>query len=310
MAPLRFLIVILKAVCCVGMHTIGMYANPKKPNAAQVAEQLLRACAKAGLDAVVDPWLHRALGDPNIRWSDHPGEGVDALVVLGGDGTLLRAMPCAAPRGVPLFGVNLGRVGFLTEVEPDMTGAGGTLQDALDESMEALKRGEFTVESRMLLSAGSRGTPERLALNDTVISRGGAGGVLTLEAYLGDTLIDRYIADGLLVATPTGSTAYSLSAGGPVVSPDVACLLLSPICPHSLRARPVVFSAERALRLHVCGAQGVDVILWTADGHTPAKLDPGADVLVSRANAEARFIRLQDRNFFSLLRAKLSEWSV
>jgi NAD+ kinase len=238
------------------------------------------------------------------------GEGVDALVVLGGDGTLLRAMPHAVRYGIPLFGINLGRLGFLSEMEPCLEGGEDiSYAQALEEAMGALRRGEYAVETRMLLSVSAQGQEERLALNDAVIARGGTGGVLALDAYLGEALIDRYVADGLVVATPTGSTAYALSAGGPIVAPDVSCLVLAPICPHSLRARPMVFSPEGELRLHVRDAQCQGGVLLSTDGQAHAQLCRGADVWVRRADVRARFIRLQERNFFSLLRKKLAEWS-
>ncbi len=295
------------------MHTIGFYANPKKPDAPRVARQLLDACAKAGLNVVLEPWLFRAMGDARVTCSDQIGVGVDALVVLGGDGTLLRAMPHAVAQGIPLFGVNLGRVGFLTELEPSLENDPETAArraTELEAAMLALRAGDYSVETRMLLSVNVPGQPECLALNDAVISRGGAGGVIALDAYLGDALIDHYVADGLVVATPTGSTAYSLSAGGPIVAPDVSCLVLAPICPHSLRARPMVFSPEGVLRLHVRAMQGAQRVLLIADGQAPVKLESGADVIVCRAEKSARFIRLREGNFFSLLRTKLSEWSI
>jgi NAD+ kinase len=134
--------------------------------------------------------------------------------------------------------------------------------------------------------------------------------VLSLDAYLDGTLIDRYIADGLVVSTPTGSTAYSLSAGGPIVAPDVACMVLSPICSHSLHARPTVFSSQGELRVHLRAVSGAETALLTTDGQSSVLLERGTDVWVRRARETARFIRLRDRSFFTLLRTKLTEWSV
>jgi NAD+ kinase len=274
-----------------------------------VARMLLEACAKAGLTVALEPWLQVALADPRALRGDRIGESVDALAVLGGDGTLLRAMPYAVRAGIPLLGVNLGRVGFLTEVDTVADGQA----DVLEGAVQALAEGTFFVEERMLLSifvAGHGERQERIALNDAVIARGATGGVLSLDAYLDDTLIDRYIADGLVVSTPTGSTAYSLSAGGPIVAPDVACMVLSPICPHSLHARPTVFSAQSELRVYLRAVSGAQTALLTADGLAMVLLERGTDVSVRRADKTARFIRLRDRNFFKLLRTKLTEWSV
>ncbi|MCL2544374.1 MAG: NAD(+)/NADH kinase [Clostridia bacterium] len=271
---------------------------------------LLDACAKAGLTVALEPWLHGALADSRALCGERVGAGVDALVVLGGDGTLLRAMPHAVGAGIPLFGVNLGRVGFLTEVETGLDDQARVLERA----MRALAGGGYFVEERMLFSVCVAGEPEaagRIALNDAVIARDATGGVLALDAYLDDTLIDHYSADGLVVSTPTGSTAYSLAAGGPIVAPEVACMVLSPICPHSLHARPMVLSAQGVLRVHLRAVPGAKAALLTTDGQAPALLAPGTDVSVRRcAHQTARFIRLRDRSFFTLLRTKLTEWSV
>ena len=295
---------------------VGLYANPSKRDVIHIARRVLAACAQAGLSAVVEPWLQQALleggtdpaeGAP--RACAQVGQDVEALLVLGGDGTLLTAMPHAVHYGIPLFGINLGRVGFLTEIEPGMT-SGGATEPSLEDAMRALAQGAYTLERRMLLQVSAQGMPDRLALNDAVLARGGYGGVIELDAYLDGVLIDHYQADGLVVATPTGSTAYSLSAGGPVIAPDLACFVLSPICPHSLRARPVVFSAGGTLRVHVRHVREEDAVLLTADGGEPFRLAAGADVWVHRADCEAQFIRLRPRSFFDLLRSKLAEWSV
>jgi len=256
--------------------------------------------------------LHAALGDRRAKCETQIGEDVDMLAVLGGDGTLLRAMPYAVRAGIPLFGVNLGRVGFLSEVDAGLGGHADASEwaYALERAMHALAAGDCITESRLMLSVSVPDQPERLALNDAVIARDAAGGVLALDAYLGDTLIDHYVADGLVASTPTGSTAYSLSAGGPIVAPDLACMILSPICPHSLHARPTVFSADGELRIHLRDIPGADAALLTTDGQAPAMLARGTDVWVRRAREEARFIRLRERSFFTLLRTKLSEWSM
>jgi len=280
------------------LHHIEVHANSQKSDVLPVARLLLDACANAGLAVALEPWLHDALGEPSGAAVGAP----DALVVLGGDGTLLRAMPHAVQAGIPLLGVNLGRMGFLTEVD----GQAG----ALAQAMQALAKGDYLVEERLLLSVSVEGQPDRIALNDAVIARDAAGGVLALDAYLDGTLIDHYIADGLVVSTPTGSTAYSLSAGGPIVAPDVACVVLSPICPHSLHARPMVFSTEHTLRVRLRAVPGAQAALLTTDGHSPALLAQGTDVSVRPAGQKARFIRLRDRSFFTLLRTKLSEWSI
>lgn len=296
------------------VKTVGFFANPYKADVQHIANALLLACEKAGISVIVEPWLFGCLenGQCDVQACAYVGQNIDVMIVLGGDGTLLRAVPYAVRYNIPLFGINLGRIGFLTEIEPELINDDSSDRcrtDALENAMHALVDGAFEVESRMLLSVSAPGQEERLALNDVVLSRSGVGGVLALDAYLGQTLIDCYVADGLIVATPTGSTAYSLSAGGPIVAPDVSCLILAPICPHSLRARPMVFSPEGTVRLHVGVQQSAEVLL-TTDGHSPFILPPDSDVFVRRALQEVRFVRLKERSFFDLLRTKLSEWSI
>lgn len=285
------------------IRSIGLTANPKKPEAAGVARTFLRACHKLGLRAVVDCALGAALGKEGFETASEPVAcGIDALVVLGGDGTLLRAAPAAAVADIPLLGVNLGRVGFLAEVEPEQA----------ETALLQLRAGQYRIERRMMLDVHLNEAAEGvLALNEVVLSRGACARMVGFEAFIGHTLVDRYIADGLVVAAPTGSTAYSLSAGGPIVSPDVPCFILAPICAHSLQSRPIVLSDHETVTLRIEAGEDREGMAVCVDGHRTFPARGCECIQVRRAKAEAQFIRFQrDDAFFSLLRTKLSQWSL
>ncbi len=281
----------------------GLIAHPNKDGVLPVAARLVDACDAAGIALTAEPWLAEAMGDARVAPKENVAQGADVLIVLGGDGTLLRAVPIAVRHDLPLCGINLGRVGFLTEVEP------GEDPAAIPAAMRALADGDYQLERRMLLTVTPPDGQTMLALNDAVISRGAHGRVITLEASLNGQRIDRYIADGLVVSTPTGSTAYSLSAGGPVVAPDVPCLVLAPICPHTLRARPMILPADGTVRLTVRDVPEGERAILTVDGQHAVKLSAGEAVTVARATQVVSFIRLKRPDFFDLLRVKLTEWS-
>lgn len=225
--------------------------------------------------------------------------GADCLLVLGGDGTMLNGARLAAPLGLPLLGINLGQVGFLTEVDvPE-----------IEEALEALLAGRFSVEERMMLEASVYRGAERLAtfigLNDAVISKGAFARLIRLETYINEEYVNTYRADGLIVAVPTGSTAYSLSAGGPLVAPGLELLIITPICPHTLWSRPVVIGAEHTVRVSLLTVHGEAAL--TIDGHRGFPLRQHDVVVIRRSAFRARLIKLKTTSFFGLLRQKLRQ---
>ena len=271
--------------------------HPSKPLEAGVVERAVGAFQDAGIFVCVESCMnsHLRIQLPGID----PAQGLndcDAVISLGGDGTLLRAMQYAMKADIPLLGINLGRVGFLTEIEPAQ----------LNESVQKLCEGAFYIEERMLLSVRINQGEPMLSLNDAVVNRGSR--LLAINAYISDDLIGRYIADGVIVASPTGSTGYSLSAGGPVISPDVKCMVVSPICPHTLQHRPVVVSDRETVRLEVDGENSQGIYL-SIDGQTTLKLSGQDTVYVNCAKKTGKLIRLRKPHFFTLVREKLTEWS-
>jgi NAD+ kinase len=213
----------------------------------------------------------------------------DLLVTLGGDGSLLRVARAAAPYGTPILGINLGRVGFLTEVEPD------GWKDILGRALA----GDYWVEERMMLrvaaSRGDEALVQAEALNDVVVGRGERARVVHLRAEVDGGYLASYAADGLVVATPTGSTAYALAAGGPVLPPELRNIVLVPVAPHLSMERPVVLSEGAAVRIVVAGGRPA---VLTVDGEVKAELVDGDEVTVGASQHTARFARVQEQTYF------------
>jgi NAD+ kinase len=225
----------------------------------------------------------------------------DLLLSLGGDGTLLGAARLAAPTVMPILGVNLGDLGFLTEITlPEWRSA-----------FEAYRDGRLGISERMMLAASvireGRRVVSRIGLNDAVISASGAARIIRLEVNLAPSYLGRYRADGLIVATPTGSTAHCLSAGGPIVHPEMSCLILNPICPFSLSNRPLVVPGDQPIGIIIERGQRSSVSL-TVDGQEVATLEPGDTVEVRSAAEKTRLVRSNARSFYEVLRSKL-RWS-
>lgn len=214
---------------------------------------------------------------------------IDLLLTLGGDGSILQAARAAAPHGTPILGVNLGRVGFLTEADP------GAWRDVLSRALV----GDFWIEERMMLQVTARRGTEVLtqaeALNDVVVGRGARARVVCLSAEVDGGHLATYIADGLIVATPTGSTAYALAAGGPVLPPQLRNILLVPAAPHLSMARPVVLSEGVRVRIAVTGGRPA---VLTVDGEVQAELEDADEVLVEASPHVARFARVQEETYF------------
>jgi NAD+ kinase len=228
------------------------------------------------------------------------GRCCDLVVVVGGDGTLLAAARVLAETGVPILGVNQGRLGFMVDVNPQEMSA----------TLSAIYSGHYIREERLLLNAkilredGSTTDGPFLAVNDVVIRNQAAVRMLEFETWLGSEFISRHRADGIIVSTPTGSTAYALSGGGPVMHPSLQALALVPICPHTLSDRPIVVGSDRTVRLVLGGGEGTRA-MFTCDGQTNESLNPGDAVEINRAQATLRLIHPSNYNYFNILRNKL-----
>lgn len=226
---------------------------------------------------------------------------VDCALVLGGDGTLLRAAGNMMDSDIPLLGINLGTLGYLAEVE----------SACAEDAVEKLLGDQFVREERMMLSGTvitGKGE-ERYALNDIVISRCGSLQILNVRIYVNDLFLNDYCADGVIVATPTGSTGYNLSAGGPIVEPSASLLLLTPICPHTLNTRSIVFSPEDEITVEIPeGKDGHEqVVEANFDGSNTITLKTGDRILIHRSDKTTGIIRLNTESFLAVLHKKMSE---
>lgn len=275
------------------MKAVYMLMHQQKPNAAEIASEVVCAFNRAGISVCAEAWLKERLSQ--LPFDNRGAENCEAVIAVGGDGTLLRANSFALLHQLPVFGINVGRVGFLTEIELDQ----------LDQSCQLLALDRYTVENRMMLEARLDGQCLQ-AVNDVVVTRGGYSRLITMNAWIQDDLIGRFTADGLIVSTPTGSTGYSLSAGGPIICPEVECMLLTPVCAHSLQHRPVITSASQPIRIVLEEGYAAQI---SVDGQPPLMFTDRNELTVTRSKQSARFIRLESKSFFSKIRFKLSEWS-
>ena len=283
--------------------TVGLHVNAEKLRAdagvARLAAEAIALLSERGVSIIVNQDSAEQLGHPACGVPEGDlGRRSSVVVVFGGDGTILRAARSAAPHGIPILGVNLGGFGFLAEV------SGPELEPALHRILE----GDFELDQRMMLRAcverEGRLVQEFLALNDIVVTKSGYARLLKLRMLVNAEHLATHLADGWIVATPTGSTAYSLSAGGPIVHPAVDAIVLTPICPHSLNARAVVVSGGDTVAIQV-EPTGAPPIL-TVDGQEGYPLQPGDAVQVGRSPHRARLVRLGGGGFYNLLRAKLT----
>ena len=219
----------------------------------------------------------------------------DAVVALGGDGTIIHTAKRAAAFDRAVLGINCGTLGFMAGLEADEL-----------EQLAKLIAGEYTIESRMLLEVRVSGAKERrfYALNEAVVSRGSLSRIVELDICNHDKPVMTYEGDGVIVATPTGSTGYSLSAGGPVVDPEVSCLLVTPVCPHSLHCRSTIFSADAVLSVRA-NAERCPEIYLTVDGEEGLRVGQRDVVTISRADRAARLIKIKQQSFYDVLTQKL-----
>ena len=237
----------------------------------------------------------------------NPGilESLDCVIVLGGDGTMLRASHAIMDSTVPMIGLNLGTTGFLTEVECS----------AMEQMVDRLIQGDYFIEERMQLTGEirrkgeDRGTERFSALNDVVIVREGMLRLIAIKIYVNDLFFDTYEADGVILSTPTGSTGYNLSAGGPVVSPKTKLLVVTPICPHSLSKKSVVFGAGDRIRISLEEKRKTQMNegIVSFDGYKNYEISVGDEVEIFAAETPLRLIRFEDRSFYEVLSRKLSQ---
>jgi NAD+ kinase len=280
------------------VRRVGIVAKPDAPRAPEVVTRLVDWLTARGLEVTLEKetaGIVPATRAGVAHKSELPGLA-DLLIVLGGDGTLLSMARAVGDLGVPIMGVNLGGLGFLT----------ATTLDEMLPSLEAAAEGRMVVEERLMLVArvvrNGAALCEHMALNDMVITKSAMSRIINLAVSVEGEYATAYRADGLIISTPTGSTAYSLSAGGPIVFPIAEAIVLTPICSHTLTNRPIVLPASHRIEVTV---QSDQEIMLTVDGQVGVGLREGDVVEVVKAAARMRLVRFPQKDFFSVLRTKL-----
>lgn len=269
------------------MKTVGIFTNPIKDVDGQYSINLKSSLEKAGFSVVMISDIEQAPCS------------LDVLLVLGGDGTILKVAAFAAQNDVPIIGVNLGQLGFLTEFEP--------LHE--EEIIAALKEDSFVQDDRSLLQVSLNGK-NYLALNDVVVHRltvkESDRQVVKLRAFADSELLDAFVSDGLIVTTPTGSTAYFLSAGGNILAPDISATAIAPICAHSLHSRPIILPDSKTITIEPDN----DVVSGVfCDGKEVFRVEKGDSVRIATYSKKLRFLRSSSWNFYTVLLQKLNHWS-
>jgi NAD+ kinase len=279
------------------VKTVGIFAKPNAPRAARLVPELLRWLEHRGVEARFDSETARYAGMLVGLDRQHVPEGCDLAIVLGGDGTLLSAARAVGNRAIPLLAVNLGGLGFLTSI---------TTEDLFPELERAIA-GSMGITRRKMLKVSlireNSVVATYQALNDVVIAKSSIARIVDLEAWANDSFVCAYKADGLIVSTPTGSTAYSLSAGGPIIYPTMNSICLTPICPHTLTNRPLIIPAEMGVRV-VSKAMGEEAFL-TVDGQIGSPLEGGDAVECGMSDFDVLLAQPPHKTFFDVLRQKL-----
>lgn len=275
------------------MLRIGIILHSKRHDALEYAARAVSYLNANQVHVCAEDEFAQELGVTPFSRTDQ----VDVIVSLGGDGTLLRGVQYAFRWEAALLGINMGRVGFLTEVEPW----------DIETALAAVINGSYEVDLRTVLHVDA-GEQHWHALNDVVLSRGGSARLTTINAWVDGELSSRYVADGVVVATPTGSTGYSLSAGGPIVSPKVDCMVITPICAHTLQHRPTVVHGGASIVLELL-PYDVQTASLQVDGQSCMELTSGMRAEIRKDQRAIRLIRLKPQNFFQLVRDKLTEWT-
>ena len=245
-------------------------------------------------------FLRKDFTEDTQSYSNIPGE-VECVIVLGGDGTMLHASRLIAPHDLPVVGVNLGTLGFLTEIE----------MSHLSEGIDDLLNDRFHIEERMMLEGcifhRDISCYRLSALNDIVITRSGFSRIISFKIIVNGELLDVYAADGVIISTPTGSTGYNLSAGGPIVNPEANVILITPVCPHSLQAKSIVLGEWDTIEIHIQKVRKTQLeeALVTFDGQVAERLNPGDIIKIHKSRKVAKVVKVQENSFYHTLRVKV-----
>ncbi|PKP60594.1 NAD(+) kinase [Candidatus Atribacteria bacterium HGW-Atribacteria-1] len=283
------------------LDSVGLIVNYKKDKTRETAYRIIDWLNSKKLKVCIEGNRGEEIGKEELNCpTDKFLKKVDLIISLGGDGTLLRAARLAATKDIPVFGVNLGGLGFLTQIGID----------DLEKSLEKLYQERYFLDERMMLSCTVKRREKEIkkftALNDVVIGKGAFARIICLATYVNNDYVITYSADGLVVSTSTGSTAYSLSAGGPIVNPNINSIILTPICPHTLSARPFIIGEDDQVKITLEVSE--EEVMVTIDGQEGFTLEPNDEVIIKKSDHKARLITFKEKSFYAILREKL-RWS-
>lgn len=281
--------------------SVGLVVNYEKEKAQEIACRIVDWLSSKKIKVYIEGNKRETIGRKDLSYPIQKFlNKVELIISLGGDGTLLRAARLAASIDIPVFGVNLGGLGFLTQIGID----------DLEKSLEKLYQEKYFLDERMMLDCLIKRREKEIkkltALNDVVIGKGAFARIICLATYVNNDYVITYSADGLVVSTSTGSTAYSLSAGGPIVNPNINSIILTPICPHTLSARPLIIGENDQVRITLESSE--EEVMLTIDGQEGFTLEPNDEVIIKKSDHKARLITFKEKSFYAILREKL-RWS-
>jgi NAD+ kinase len=275
------------------MKSITIVVNPAKPLTKKLLPQLIQWLEQRKLDVFVVKEKELDFIDESLLITPELlTEKSDFVIAMGGDGTLLRAARYIREKEIPLIGINLGSLGFLTEI----------VVDELYPTLEKILEGNYNIEKRTVLKATLTKSQTFFALNDIVLHMGKSGRILGIEIAVDGKPLTQFSSDGLIASTPTGSTAYSLAAGGPILQPGVEALVLTPICPHTLGLRPMVFPPRETLSIKLIKGEGI----FVSDGQIAIDAKEGFQFTITRADYKIKLVKATRKDFYTILRKKLN----
>ncbi|MDP7065247.1 MAG: NAD(+)/NADH kinase [Arenicellales bacterium] len=281
------------------ISSVGLFGRYKDPDVSSALDAVRKHLENRNISVYIGDTTADNITGTRIEDSGLPvGETIDLAVVVGGDGTMLHVARSLASYALPMIGINLGRLGFLTDLSADR----------MHEGMDELLRGEFTVEERIMLqvqiSNGRDNLNESVALNDVTLSKGNTGRMIEFDTHVNSEPLGRTRGDGVIISTPTGSTAYALSAGGPILHPLLPAIVFAPICPHTLGHRPMVLDDSSIIELEILDLAGADGNVFI-DGLKQLAVSGNEIIRISRAETVTRMVRINSHNHFTALRSKL-----
>ena len=280
-------------------NSVGLFGRYQDSGVEETISHLQALLKKRGINVFLGDPTANEISGPRIEDSDKPlPDTIDVGIVVGGDGTMLHVARILADYGLPLIGINLGRLGFLTAIAAD----------DVEERLDQILSGDFVTEERSMLSAKVNRNTELLAdctaLNDIFLSKGATGKLIECETRIGGQMVSRTRSDGIIIATPTGSTAYALSAGGPILHPALSALIFAPICPHSLGQRPLVLDDKSEIEIRIVNLAGAPANFFV-DGLLSLSLNGDETIRVKRSKKITRLVHTKSHNHYSTLSAKL-----